>query len=117
MSSVRDAPLVSARAAGIPKPIYSNPPAPELFSLAEALTWMGVALCCVWAAYITHELSETAEAIILPFVVAAESAEPPRAVASAAVSSEVVVNRHGFPRGGSTSCRTSSSGGAHFRAK
>ncbi len=90
MSSVRDAPLVSARAAGIPKPIYSNPPVLELFSLAEALTWMGVALCCVWAAYITHELSETAAAIILPFKVAAESAEPPRAVASAAMSSEVV---------------------------
>ncbi len=51
---------------------------------------MGVALCCVWAAYITQELSETAAAIILPSEVAAESAEPPRAVASAAVSSEVV---------------------------
>ncbi len=43
ISSVRDAPLVSARAAGIPKPIHSSPPVPELIALSEVLPMMGVA--------------------------------------------------------------------------
>ncbi len=44
VSSVRDAPLVSARAAGIPKFPHVNPPVPELIPLSEALPMIGIAL-------------------------------------------------------------------------
>ncbi len=44
VSSVRDAPLVSARAAGIPRSTHFNPSVPELFPLSEALPMMGIAL-------------------------------------------------------------------------
>ncbi len=43
VSSVRDAPLVSARAAGIPKPTHSSPPVSELILLTEVLPIMGIA--------------------------------------------------------------------------
>ncbi len=51
VSSVRDAPLVSAHAAGIPKSAHFNPQVPVLIPLSEALPMIGIALCCVWAAY------------------------------------------------------------------
>ncbi len=41
---MRDAPLVSARAAGIPKPAHCTPPVPALIPLSEALPMMGIAL-------------------------------------------------------------------------
>ncbi len=44
VSSVRDAPLVSARAAGIPKSTHVNPPVPELIPLSEVLPMIGIAL-------------------------------------------------------------------------
>ncbi len=43
ISSVRDAPLVSARAAGIPKPTHSSPPIYELILLSQVLLIMGIA--------------------------------------------------------------------------
>ncbi len=51
---------MSARAAGIPKPAHFNPPVPALIPLSVALPMMGIALCCVWAAYTTTELIEVA---------------------------------------------------------
>ncbi len=56
MSSVRDAPLVSSHAAGIPKPTLLSPPVFELFPLSVALPTMGIALWCVWAAFTTAEV-------------------------------------------------------------
>ncbi len=47
---MRDAPLAFARAAGIPKPTYSNPPVHELIPLSEVLPMMGIVFWCVWAA-------------------------------------------------------------------
>ncbi len=48
VSSVKDAPLVSAHAAGIPKPIHSSPPVPELIPLSKVLPIMGIAfLVCL----------------------------------------------------------------------
>ncbi len=44
ISSVRDAPLVSTRAAGIPKPTHSSPPVLELILLSEVLPIIGIAL-------------------------------------------------------------------------
>ncbi len=41
---MKDAPLVSARAAGIPKPTHSSPPVPELIPLSEVLPIMGIAM-------------------------------------------------------------------------
>ncbi len=41
VSSVRDVPLVSAHAAGIPKPFHLCPPVPELILLSEALLGWG----------------------------------------------------------------------------
>ncbi len=44
VSSVRDAPLVSACAAGIPKPTHFSPPVPDLIPLSVVLPTMGIAL-------------------------------------------------------------------------
>ncbi|KAI2666495.1 Transcription initiation factor TFIID subunit 2 [Labeo rohita] len=57
VSSVRDAPLVSARAAGIPKPTHFTPPVCELIPPSAARSIMGTALWCVWAAYTTTAVS------------------------------------------------------------
>ncbi len=84
VSSVRDAPLVSARAAGIPKSTHVNPPVPELIPLSEVLPMIGIALCCIWAAYTTTELPEGGD-----------------------VHCDV-------SRGGGICCRTSRCGGARF---
>ncbi len=64
VSSVRDAPLVSARAAGIPKSTHVNPPVPELIPLSEVLPMIGIALCYIWAAYTTTELPEVATSTV-----------------------------------------------------
>ncbi len=64
---------MSAPVAGIPKSTHSSPSVLELISLSEALPMMGIALCCVWAAYTTTELIE----------VAAHAAEPPEAAVRA----------------------------------
>ncbi len=74
-----DAPLVSARAAGIPKSTHFSPPVPELIPLSEALPMMGIALCCVWAAYTTSELPQVMAPAAASPEVAAYAAEPPEA--------------------------------------
>ncbi|XP_058639016.1 uncharacterized protein LOC131544658 isoform X1 [Onychostoma macrolepis] len=79
ISSLRDSPLVSARTAGIPKPTHSSPPVPELIPLSEVLPMMGIALCCVWAAYTTAALSEVATAATASPEVVAHAAELPEA--------------------------------------
>ncbi|KAL0183541.1 hypothetical protein M9458_019237, partial [Cirrhinus mrigala] len=79
VSSVRDPPLVSSCAAGIPKPVLTNPPVLEVFA---ALPITGVTLWCFWALYTTAESPE----------VVAYAAEPPvfsEAAMPAAVSPEV----------------------------
>ncbi len=83
VSSVRDAPLVSARTAGIPKPTHFNPPVPELILLSEALPMMGIALLRLGCVH--HHRTAPGDG-----------------------------TRCSFSRGGSTCCRTSRSGGAHF---
>ncbi len=88
VSSVRDAPLVSACAAGIPKPTHFSPPVPELISLPVVLPTMGIALWCIWAAYTTTEILETAAATKMSPEVAADAAEPPGVVVHAAVFPE-----------------------------
>ncbi len=85
VSSVRDAPLVSACAAGIPKPTHFSPPVPELIPLPVVLPTMGIALWCIWAAYTTTEFLETAAATKMSPEVAADAAEPPGVVVHAAV--------------------------------
>ncbi len=52
---MRDAPLVSARAAGIPKSTHFSPPVTELIPLSVVLPIMGITLWCIWAAYTTTE--------------------------------------------------------------
>ncbi len=101
-SSVEDPPLLSVRAAGIPKPapIPSSPYVPELISLFEALPRMGIAFRCVWAAYTTTESPKAAAHTVVSSEVVADAAEPPEvaalavmfqeAMAPAAVSPEVV---------------------------
>ncbi len=90
VSSVRDAPLVSARTAGIPKPTHFNPPVPELIPLSEALAMVGIALCCVWAVYTTTELPQAmAPAAAYPEVVA-HAAEPLEAAVLASAPCMVV---------------------------
>ncbi len=74
---MRDAPLVSARAAGIPKPTHFSPPVPELIPLSVVLPTMGIALWCIWAAYTTTETLETAAATEMNPEVVADAAEPP----------------------------------------
>ncbi len=88
VSSVRDAPLVSARAAGIPKPTHFSPPVPELIPLPVMLPTMGIALWCIWAAYTTTEILETAAATKMSPEVPADAAEPPGVVVHAAVFPE-----------------------------
>ncbi len=88
VSSVRDAPLVSARAAGIPKSTHFSPPVPELIPLSVVLPTMGITLWCIWAAYTTTETLETAAATEMSPEVAADAAEPPGVVAHAAVFPE-----------------------------
>ncbi len=90
-SSVRDAPLVSARAAGIPKPTHSSPPVPELIPLSEVLPMMGIAFWCVWAACTTTELPEVTVATMMSSEVAADAAEPLEVVAFVAMFPEVMV--------------------------
>ncbi len=85
VSSVRDAPLVSARTAGIPKPTHFSPPVPELIPLLVVLPTMGIALWCIWAAYTTTEILEMAAATKMSPEVAADAAEPPGVVVHAAV--------------------------------
>ncbi len=91
MSSVRDAPLVSARAAGIPKSTHFSPPVPELIPLSEALPMMGIALCCVWAGYTTSELPQVMAPAAASPEVAAHAAEPPEAAVLASAPCIVVV--------------------------
>ncbi len=79
ISSVSDAQLMSAHAAGIPKPAHFNPPVPALIPLSEALPMMGIALCCVWAAYTTSELPQAMAPAAASPEVAAHAAEPPEA--------------------------------------
>ncbi len=81
---------MSARAAGIPKPAHFNPPVPALIPLTEALPMMGIALCCVWAAYTTTELPEVVTSTVMSPEVAADSAEPHGVVTLAAVISEAM---------------------------
>ncbi len=97
VSSVRDVPLVSARAAGIPKSTHSNPYVPELISLPEALPMMGIALCCVWAAYSTTELLEVAKSTVMSPEVAAHAAEPPEAAVLASAPCMVVAPSNSYP--------------------
>ncbi len=76
---------MSARAAGIPKPTHFSPPVPELIPLHVVLPTMGIALWCIWAAYTTTEILETAAATKMSLEVAADAAEPPGVVVHAAV--------------------------------
>ncbi len=71
---------MSAHAAGIPKPFHLCPPVPELIPMSEALPRMGIALCCVWAAYTISELPQGMASVAGPPEVAAHAAEPPQAV-------------------------------------
>ncbi len=52
---------------------------------------MGIAFWCVWAAYNTPELPETAAATMMSPEVAADAAEPPEVVALVAVFPEAMV--------------------------
>ncbi len=94
---MRDVPLVSARAAGIPKSTHSNPYVPELISLSEAIPMMGIALCCVWAAYTTTELLEVAKSTVMSPEVAAHAAEPPKAAVLASAPCMVVAPSNSYP--------------------
>ncbi len=106
VSSVREAPLVSAHAAGIPKPTHTDPLAPELIPSSAALPMWGVTLWCIWAAYTTADWLEVAAPATTSPEVAAYAVEPsevavpaaglPEAMVSAAVSSEVTP-RDNFP--------------------
>ncbi len=87
---MRDAPLVSACAAGIPKPTHFSPPVPELIPLHVVLPTMGIALWCIWAAYTTTETLETAAATEMSPEVAADAAEPPEAAVLASAPCMVV---------------------------
>ncbi len=78
------------RAAGIPKPTHFNPPAPALISLSDALSMMGIALCCIWAAYTTTELPEVATSTVMSPEVAADAVEPLGVVTLAAVLSKAM---------------------------
>ncbi len=89
---MRDAPLVSARAAGIPKPTHSSPPVPELIPPSKVLPLMGIAFRCVWAAFTTTEFQEVAASTVMSPEVAAVAAEPPEIVGLAAVFLEVMVH-------------------------
>ncbi|KAL0188154.1 hypothetical protein M9458_015253, partial [Cirrhinus mrigala] len=74
--SARGMHVVSSRTAGIPKPTHFHPPVFELFPLSVALSTMGIAIRCLWAAYITTKFPDpTAFKEGLPEVVV-EAAEP-----------------------------------------
>ncbi len=94
VSSVRDAPLVSARAAGIPKPTHFSPPVPELIPLSKALPMMGITFWCVWASYTTTAPPEVAASTIAFLEVAADAAEPFEVVVPAIVFPEAEVAAH-----------------------
>ncbi len=94
---MRDAPLVSARAAGIPKPAHFNSSVPVLIPLSEALPMMGITLCCVWAAYTTTELLEVAKSTVMSPKVAAYAAEPPEAAVLASAPCMVVAPSNECP--------------------
>ncbi len=81
---------MSARAAGIPKSTHFSPPVPELIPLSEALPMMGIALCCVWAAYTTSELPQVMAPAAASPEVAAHAAEPPEAAVLASAPCMVV---------------------------
>ncbi len=88
---------MSARAAGIPKPTHSSPSVPELISLSEALPMMGIALCCVWAAYTTTELLEVAKSTVMSPEVGAHAAEPPEAAVLTSAPYMVVAPSNSCP--------------------
>ncbi len=81
---------MSACAAGIPKPAHFNPPVPALIPLSEALPMMGIALCCVWAAYTTSELPQVMAPAAVSPEVAAHAAKPPKAAVLASAPCMVV---------------------------
>ncbi len=81
---------MSARATGIPKSAHFSPPVPELIPLSEALPMMGIALCCVWAAYTTSELPQVMAPAAASPEVAAHAAEPPEAAVLASAPCIVV---------------------------
>ncbi len=114
VSSVRDAPLVSALAADIPKPTHSSPPVPELIPLSEVLPMIGIAFWCVWAVYTTTELPEVTVATMMSSEVVADAAEPPDVVALVAMFPRSDGACCSFSKGGSWCCRTSWSGGTLF---
>ncbi len=87
---MNDAPLVSARAAGIPKPAHFNPLVPALIPLSEALPMMGITLCCIWAVYTTSELPQAMAPTAASPEVAAHAAEPPEAAVLASTPCMVV---------------------------
>ncbi|KAL0203327.1 hypothetical protein M9458_001345, partial [Cirrhinus mrigala] len=89
ISCLRDAPLVSARSAGIPKPTHLTPPVLELIPLSAALSIMGIALWCVWAAYTATESPEVAACAAEPLEVVASAVASPEAMTPAAVSPEL----------------------------
>ncbi|ROJ78829.1 hypothetical protein DPX16_15354 [Anabarilius grahami] len=88
--SVRDTPLVSARAAGIPKSAPSSPPAPELIPCLKCSLIIGVALWCIWARYTTDESPEVAAYAAKPSM--RYAAEPYEAAVLASAPCMVVVS-------------------------
>ncbi len=94
VSSVRDAPLVSAHAAGIPRATHFNPSVLELFPLSEALPMTRIALCCVWAAYTTSELPQAMAPAAASPELAAHAAEPSEASVLASAPCMVVAPRN-----------------------
>ncbi len=56
-----------------------NHPVPALIPLSEALPMMGIALCCIWAAYTTTELPQAMAPTAASPEVAAHAAEPSEA--------------------------------------
>ncbi|KAL0152196.1 hypothetical protein M9458_051919 [Cirrhinus mrigala] len=71
--SVRDAPLVSSLAAGMPKPVLTNTSVPEVIPLSAALPIWGIAFYCLWAAFTTTEVPEPATSMEALPVVAAKA--------------------------------------------
>ncbi len=82
IASVMDPPLMSVRAAGIPR--ASALAVTETVPLTSVLPVMAVAILCVWAAHRTPEASSVQESAPEPPEVAASTAEPPEVAASAA---------------------------------
>ncbi len=88
---------MSARAAGIPKPAHFNPPVPALIPLSEALSMMGIALCCVWAAYTTLELPQAMAPAEASLEVAVHAVEPPEATVLTSAPCVVVAPSNSCP--------------------